>query len=140
MVIHDFLMKTQMFHFDWNVSFPGSLKTGTRFSQPRVHTIMDRTSACRVWVLLITMNEWLGDTVLVFQLLGRGIQCNSWKTKNSWWYTTAGRFFVLSEIYFSGKIWVFMSIILIIDVFLMPTFYYSGIRWRHCRAGHLKWG
>ena len=36
------------------VSFPGSWKTRTGFSQPRVHTVMDRTSACRTQILPIT--------------------------------------------------------------------------------------
>ena len=53
-----------LFHFKKsslkNVSFPGSWKTGTGFSQPRVHTVMDRTSARRAWVLPITvwMSGW----------------------------------------------------------------------------------
>ena len=38
-----------------NVSFPGSWKTRTGFSQPRVHTVMDRTSARRARVLPITV-------------------------------------------------------------------------------------
>ena len=32
------------------VSFPGSWKTRTGFSQPRIHTVMDRTSARRARV------------------------------------------------------------------------------------------
>ena len=56
------------------VSFPGSWKTRTGFSQPRVHTVMGKdkcpqgtspTHNC--------MNEWLGEPVLVSQLPGRGI-------------------------------------------------------------------
>ena len=51
-----------------------SLKTGTGFSQPQVHTVMGKdecpqgtspTHNC--------MNEWLGEPVLVSQLPGRGI-------------------------------------------------------------------
>ena len=42
-------------YLQWNVSFPGSWKTRTGFSQPRVHTVMDRTSARRARVLPITV-------------------------------------------------------------------------------------
>ena len=38
-----------------NVSFPGSWKTRNGFCRPRVHTVMDRTSARRARVLPITV-------------------------------------------------------------------------------------
>ena len=56
------------------VSFSGSLKTRTGFSQPRVHTVMSKDECPQgTSPSHNCMNEWLGEPVPVSQLPGRGI-------------------------------------------------------------------
>ena len=56
-----------------NVSFPGTQYHGTGFCQGQVHTVPNRTSACRARVLWNCMNESLAEPVPWYWVPGRGI-------------------------------------------------------------------